>query len=53
MVQGPANMRAFIDIFWALTIFIIVILPIVFLLERTPLVRGQARDGEPAASHAG
>jgi hypothetical protein len=47
MVQRQANMLAFIDVFWALTIFIIVVLPIVFLLKRIPLERGPARGGEP------
>jgi DHA2 family multidrug resistance protein len=51
MVLRQANMMAFNDVFWAMTVFIIVVLPIVFLLRRTPLDHGQARAGQPAASH--
>ena len=51
MVQRQANMMAFIDVFWALAIFIVVILPIVFLLKPTPLERGHSRGGQPAAAH--
>lgn len=53
IVQRQADMLAFIDIFWALTLFIAIILPIVFLLKRTPLDRGRSRGGQPAGSHAG
>ncbi|HXS21734.1 MAG TPA: DHA2 family efflux MFS transporter permease subunit [Steroidobacteraceae bacterium] len=53
IVQRQADMMAFIDIFWALTLFIVIILPIVFLLKRTPLERGHSRGGQPAGSHAG
>lgn len=53
IVQRQADMLAFIDIFWALTLFIAIILPIVFLLKRTPLERGRSHGGQPAGSHAG
>ena len=53
MVQRQASMMAFIDVFWALGLFIAVILPIVFLLKRTPLERGHSPRGEPATSHGG
>ncbi len=53
IVQRQADMMAFIDIFWALTLIIVIILPIVFLLKRTPLERGRSRSGQPAGSHAG
>lgn len=53
IVQRQADMLAFIDIFWALTLFIVIILPIVFLLKPTPLERGRSRGGQPAGSHAG
>ena len=46
-------MMAFIDIFWALALFIAVILPIVFLLRRTPLEREHSSPGEPATAHGG
>ena len=52
-VQRQASMMAFIDVFWALALFIAVILPIVFLLRRTPLERGHSARGEPAAAHGG
>ena len=53
IVQRQANMMAFIDVFWALAIFIAVILPIVFLLRRTPLERGHSPRGQPAGAHSG
>lgn len=53
MVQRQANMMAFIDVFWALAVFIAVVLPIAFLLERTPLEREHSPRGEPATSHSG
>jgi MFS transporter, DHA2 family, multidrug resistance protein len=53
IVQRQASMMAFIDVFWALTLFIAVILPIVFLLRRTPLEREHSPQAEPAASHSG
>ena len=46
-------MMAFNDVFWALAIFIAVVLPIVFLLKRTPLERGHSPRGEPATAHGG
>jgi len=52
-VQRQADMMAFIDVFWALALFIAVILPIVFLLKRTPLEREHSPRGEPATSHGG
>jgi DHA2 family multidrug resistance protein len=53
MVQRQANMMAFIDVFWALAVFIVVVLPIVFLLKRTPLERGHSHRPQPAGSHGG
>jgi DHA2 family multidrug resistance protein len=53
IVQRQASMMAFTDIFWALAIFIAVVLPIVFLLKRTPLERGHSPRGEAAAAHGG
>ena len=53
LVLRQADMMAFNDVFWAMTVFIVVILPIVFLLKRTPLERGHSRGAEPAGSHAG
>jgi DHA2 family multidrug resistance protein len=53
IVQRQANMLAFIDVFWALTIFVAAVLPIVFLLRRTPLERGHSPQGEPATAHSG
>jgi DHA2 family multidrug resistance protein len=53
IVQRQASMMAFIDVFWALALFIAVILPIVFLLKRTPLEREHSPRGEPATSHSG
>ncbi|HEY6514956.1 MAG TPA: DHA2 family efflux MFS transporter permease subunit [Steroidobacteraceae bacterium] len=51
IVQRQADMMAFNDVFWAMTVFIIVVLPIVFLLKRTPLEQGHQRGGRPAAAH--
>jgi DHA2 family multidrug resistance protein len=51
LVQRQADMLAFNDVFWAMTVFIVVILPIVLLLKRTPLEHGQTSGGRPAASH--
>ncbi|MGH8199982.1 MAG: DHA2 family efflux MFS transporter permease subunit [Steroidobacteraceae bacterium] len=51
IVQRQADMMAFNDVFWAMTVFIVVVLPIVFLLKRTPLEQGHARGGRPAAAH--
>ena len=53
MVQRQANMMAFIDVFWALAVFVVVVLPIVFLLKRTPLEREHSHQAQPAASHGG
>ena len=53
IVQRQADMMGFIDVFWALTLFIIVILPIVFLLRRTPLEREHSRGSQPATAHGG
>jgi DHA2 family multidrug resistance protein len=53
MVQRQANMMAFNDAFWALMLFIIIILPIVFLLKRAPLEREHSRAGDTAAQHGG
>jgi len=52
LVLRQADMMAFNDVFWAMAVFIAVILPIVFLLKRTPLEHGGgSRGGQPAASH--
>jgi MFS transporter, DHA2 family, multidrug resistance protein len=51
MVQRQADMMAFNDVFWALAVFIVVILPIVFLLKRTPLEHGHSHRAQPATSH--
>ncbi len=53
MVQRQADMMAFVDVFWVLTIFIVTMLPIVFLLKRTPLARDHSRSAQPAAAHGG
>ena len=53
MVQRQANMMAFNDAFWALMLFIVIILPIVFLLKRTPLERKHSDGGEAAVQHGG
>ncbi|HXS19953.1 MAG TPA: DHA2 family efflux MFS transporter permease subunit [Steroidobacteraceae bacterium] len=52
-VQRQASMMAFNDVFWALMLFIVVILPIVFLLKRTPLEREHSRGAEATAQHGG
>jgi len=52
LVLRQADMMAFNDVFWAMTVFIVAILPIVFLLKRTPLERGHSRGAEPAGAHA-
>jgi len=36
IAQRQADMLAFNDVFWAMAVFIVVVLPIVFLLRRTP-----------------
>lgn len=51
MVQRQADMMAFNDVFWAMAVFIVAVLPIVFLLKRTPLEQGHSRGGRPAAAH--
>jgi DHA2 family multidrug resistance protein len=51
IVQRQADMLAFNDVFWALTVFIVVVLPIVFLLKRAPLEHGPSRGGQAAPSH--
>lgn len=53
IVQRQANMMAFNDAFWALMLFIIVILPIRFLMKRTPLEREHSDGREAAAQHGG
>ena len=53
IVQRQANMMAFNDAFWALMLFIIVILPILFLMKRTPLEREHSDGREAAAQHGG
>ncbi|HZT01941.1 MAG TPA: DHA2 family efflux MFS transporter permease subunit [Steroidobacteraceae bacterium] len=53
IVQRQANMMAFNDAFWALMLFIIVILPILFLMKRTPLEREHSGGGEAATQHGG
>jgi DHA2 family multidrug resistance protein len=53
MVQRQANMMAFNDVFWALAVFIVVVLPVVFLLKRTPLEREHSHQAQPAASRGG
>ena len=53
MVQRQANMMAFIDVFWALAVFIVVVLPIVFLLKRTPLEREHSPHAQAATSPGG
>jgi DHA2 family multidrug resistance protein len=52
IVQRQADMLAFNDVFWAMTVFIVVVLPIVLLLKRTPLEHGHSGGGRPAASHS-
>jgi MFS transporter, DHA2 family, multidrug resistance protein len=51
IVQRQADMMAFNDVFWALAVFIFVILPIAFLLKRAPLERGHSHRAQPATSH--
>jgi len=53
MVQRQANMMAFIDVFWALAVFIVVVLPVVFLLKRAPLERGHSHPARPATARGG
>jgi len=53
LVLRQADMMAFNDVFWAMTVFIVVVLPIVFLLKRAPREREHSRGAEPAGSHAG
>jgi DHA2 family multidrug resistance protein len=53
MVQRQADMMAFNDVFWALAVFIVVVLPIVFLLKRTPLERGHSPRAQTAGSRGG
>jgi DHA2 family multidrug resistance protein len=50
-VQRQADMMAFNDLFWALMVFIIVILPMVFLLKHVPLEHGRHRTATPQAAH--
>ncbi|MGH8297056.1 MAG: DHA2 family efflux MFS transporter permease subunit, partial [Steroidobacteraceae bacterium] len=45
-----AHMLAFNDVFWVLTIFILVSLPTIFLLKHAPLQHTQARGSAPALS---
>lgn len=51
IVQRQADMMAYNDVFWAMTVFIVAILPIVFLLRPTPLEHRHASGGEATASH--
>jgi MFS transporter, DHA2 family, multidrug resistance protein len=51
IVQRQADMLAFNDVFWAMTLFIVIVLPIVFLLKRAPLEHGHSRGGQAAPSH--
>ncbi|MGH8301970.1 MAG: hypothetical protein ACRET5_10945, partial [Steroidobacteraceae bacterium] len=51
MVRRQAAMMAFDDLFWALMVFTVLILPMVFLLKHVPLEREQARAPQPATAH--
>jgi DHA2 family multidrug resistance protein len=49
-VQRQANMMAFNDVFWVLTVFVVLTLPTIFLLKRAPLQHAHARGGAPAVT---
>jgi len=51
IVVRQANMMAFNDVFWVLTVFVVLTLPTIFLLKRAPLEHAPARRGAPAVSH--
>jgi len=50
MVRRQADMMAFDDLFWALMIFTVLVLPMVFLLKHVPLEREQARAPHAATA---
>jgi MFS transporter, DHA2 family, multidrug resistance protein len=51
IVQRQADMMAFNDVFWVLTVFVAVTLPTIFLLKSVPHERAHARSGAPAVTH--
>jgi DHA2 family multidrug resistance protein len=50
IAQRQADMMAFNDVFWALTVFVVLTLPTIFLLKRAPLQHAHARGGAPAVT---
>jgi DHA2 family multidrug resistance protein len=50
IVLRQASMMAFNDVFWVLTVFVVLTLPTIFLLKRAPLAHAHARGRAPAAT---
>jgi MFS transporter, DHA2 family, multidrug resistance protein len=53
IVQRQADMMAFNDVFWVLTIFVALTLPTILLLKRAPLQHVPARGSAPAVTTQG
>jgi DHA2 family multidrug resistance protein len=46
-----AHMMAFLDVFWALAVFVVVMVPTIFLIRREPIAE-RHHDGDSASTHA-